>query len=322
MVVDPHPVSDNSYCIETSGIKTVYQVDSHIRLGPMAMPPSRTGLARACAVEASAVLRRSLRRISTEPRRIVSEAAKAENMLAHFERKVAERHTCASCWQRLAHCICPQLASLATRTERVEVIVSQHYKEWGRSSNTARLISQVLPHSSKILVHPLQDEELDRTLRARPSVLLYPSASSVPCDTISHASPSHPVVCDALDDGAPARPAIPLLLLVLDGTWGTVKALARRVLRQHPKLQHVNVSAVIQARGGLAALHPRKETRSDGACTAEATALALEALGERCAARPLLRGLEVLTESVAQRQGGTWVRKLDKRQRQGFRHLD
>ena len=188
---------------------------------------------------------------------------------------------------------------MATSTSQVDVVIAQHYKEYGRPTNTANLLQRVLPHDCRILGHPNESDAFDALVDSR-AVLLYPGENSRPC-----------------------REYLPLsgrvTLLVLDGTWRTVKAMARRVSRVHPTLPRVNISDMLSARDGRAVMHPRAEVKPDGASTAEATALALSALGEDEASAAVMAGLEALNKATAARIGQEyWEMKLADRRRRGL----
>lgn len=221
------------------------------------------------------------------------ESAKATKLLSSFDHRVAAGHACGRCWQPPLHCVCQELAACSSETQTADVVVLQHYKEFGNSSNTANLLTHVLPECCRLLVYPLQLEELDATLRAQPAVLLYPGEGSVPCEALK------------VQSTAPR-----LTLLLLDGTWRCVKAMRRRLMRAYPNMTCVSVSEMLE--GGTAAIHAREETRPGAMCTAEATAQALRALGEHAAA-PVMDGLGVLTRSTANRLGVMWDQKMRKR---------
>jgi len=161
-----------------------------------------------------------------------------------------------------------------------------HYKEVGMHTNTGKLIQSVLP-SSRLLVHPLQELDLECTQRV--PVVLWPGPDSRSVRE--------------LDLPASGR----LTLIALDGTWKQVKSMARK----YSSVQRVHVSEDLAAREKLLTPALRLQTRPLGASTAEAVAIALRTLGESGAAARLFEALALLnahresvlgSERVAQRE--------------------
>ena len=74
------------------------------------------------------------------------DAREVAHAAAHFaanrERMATTR--CMACWVTRAHCMCARLRRLRIRTELVDVLVAVHYKEYGKATNTAKLLPHLL----------------------------------------------------------------------------------------------------------------------------------------------------------------------------------
>ena len=161
----------------------------------------------------------------------------------------------------------------------MDVVIAIHYKELGKIANTAKLVPSVLTNS-QLRIHPTEN----------PSVM----------DAISQAA-THPVVLWPGEGSVPARDYRAqtmhtghITMLVLDGTWRQVKSMARH----YSWLPRVHITDELLAQGA-ARPHLRSEVRQHGACTAEAIAIALSALGEPQCSQPILDAIEELNALAA-----------------------
>ena len=115
----------------------------------------------------------------------------AAHFAANRERMATTR--CMACWVTRAHCMCARLRRLRVSTELVDVLVAVHYKEYGKATNTAKLLPHLLTAAgcgaagqtasaaggSSLCVYPV--EPLQEQLRAAgPTLLLWPGEDSVP----------------------------------------------------------------------------------------------------------------------------------------------
>ena len=120
----------------------------------------------------------------------------AAHYAANRERMATTR--CMACWVTRAHCMCARLRRLRVATELVDVLVAVHYKEYGKATNTAKLLPHLLSAagdgaagdgavghpaaaagSCSLCVYPV--EPLQEQLRAAgPTLLLWPGEGSVP----------------------------------------------------------------------------------------------------------------------------------------------
>ena len=122
----------------------------------------------------------------------------AAHYAANRERMATTR--CMACWVTRAHCMCARLRRLRVATELVDVLVAVHYKEYGKATNTAKLLPHLISSAgdgaagegavghtvaaklagrSSLCVYPV--EPLQEQLRAAgPTLLLWPGEGSVP----------------------------------------------------------------------------------------------------------------------------------------------
>jgi DTW domain-containing protein YfiP len=144
-------------------------------------------------VASGASLARATHRM-VHPREVAHAAA---HFAANRERMATTR--CMACWVTRAHCMCARLRRLRVTTELVDVLVAVHYKEYGKATNTAKLLPHLLSAagdgatgelgaaghtvaaagSCSLCVYPV--EPLQEQLGAAgPTLLLWPGEDSVP----------------------------------------------------------------------------------------------------------------------------------------------
>lgn len=197
---------------------------------------------------------------------------------------MTETHTaepCGHCGRQPPLCVCELLRPVKTRHR---VVVLQHPQEQDRTLGSAPLLDRGLSHcdlrvglSWRNLADALGEEQAP----LRPWAVLYPA--SLP-------KAGRGVIAKSADDGSrphgaylmnargrllPAWPALGGIIL-LDGTWSQAKALWWRNpwLLKLPRLGFVRPPQSIYGR-------VRKEPKPGYLSTLEATAAALEALGEK-----------------------------------------
>lgn len=248
---------------------------------------SATPREMSASMMARAAPRHPLRRIPTfcstarakHAGRVTSELLKASRHMQHFREKVDRGSKCATCWLPPTACMCESLKEQQVSAASVDVVVAMHYKEYGKMANTAKLVREILP-DSQLLVHPTESGSVSNAIARTTShtVLLWPGESSIP----------------ARDYRASAEQPGHITMLALDGTWRQVKSMAR----QYSGLPRVHITDELLAQGA-ARPHLRSEVREHGACTAEAIAIALKALGEPQCSTPILNAIEELNAAAA-----------------------
>ena len=123
--------------------------------------------------------------------------------LKQAQRKRKTKQPCPRCFLNETNCICSKLSILDTKT-RVDLVV--HYKELKRTTNTGRLIAELLSNQH-IWIRGKKDKPLDHSdviSKLYQSLLLYPAddAQELNATFIKTLNPTKP-----------------LQLIVPDGNW-------------------------------------------------------------------------------------------------------
>ncbi|PYC38596.1 DTW domain-containing protein [Pseudomonas soli] len=179
------------------------------------------------------------------------------------------RPRCERCQRPLAHCLCPLIPHLDSRTR---VIVLQHPSETAHALNTARLAALGLVNAELRIGEVFDDLATLLTTPSYRPVLLFPGDEAE--------------VLQAYGQGDD----LPLLLIVPDGTWRK----ARKMLYLNPQLEalpRVTLGAVLPSRYRL-----RKAPEPGAVSTLEAIVQALNVLEAPAGFDALLRPFEALID--------------------------
>ncbi|MBC3422297.1 DTW domain-containing protein [Pseudomonas wayambapalatensis] len=186
------------------------------------------------------------------------------------------RPRCERCQRPLAHCLCPLIPSLDSRTR---VVLLQHPSETSHALNTARLAALGLRNAELVIGEVFEDlPALLATPGYRPA-LLFPGEQAE--------------VVSAYGEGD----ALPLLLIVPDGTWRK----ARKLLYLNPLLgglPRVTLGQVQPSRYRL-----RKAPEEGALSTLEAVVQVLNGLEQPANFDELLRPFEALIEGQISAMG-------------------
>jgi DTW domain-containing protein len=177
---------------------------------------------------------------------------------------------CHRCFLRVAHCICPSIPRVETRST---VLVLRHAKEVWRSSNTGRLAALALPRLSLVTYGSLEQRADFESLVPTDAWLLFPDGPPLQ-------SPPEP--------GAP--------LVVVDGSWKQARSLVHRVPALR-RLRRISLAATPGIR------RIRRPTVEQGMSTLEAIARALEEIEGPEVGRPLSALHEELVRRVWRQRG-------------------
>ncbi|MCO7522113.1 MULTISPECIES: DTW domain-containing protein [unclassified Pseudomonas] len=186
------------------------------------------------------------------------------------------RPRCERCQRPLAHCLCPLIPQLDSRTR---VLVLQHPSETAHALNTARLAALGLVNVELRIGEVFDDLA---TLLATPGyrpVLLFPGDEA------------------EVLQGYGQDNQLPLMLIVPDGTWRK----ARKLLYLNPlleRLPRVTLGHVQPSRYRL-----RKAPQPGALSTLEAVVQALNVLEAPAAFDELLRPFEALIEGQIEAMG-------------------
>ncbi|QVM90042.1 DTW domain-containing protein [Pseudomonas entomophila] len=186
------------------------------------------------------------------------------------------RPRCERCQRPLAHCLCPLIPHLDSRTR---VVVLQHPSETSHALNTARLAALGLANAQLRVGEVFDDlQDLLATPGYRP-VLLFPGERAEVLQAYGN------------DDD------LPLLLIVPDGTWRK----ARKMLYLNPLLEalpRVTLGDVPPSRYRL-----RKAPEPGALSTLEAVVQALNVLEAPVSFDALLQPFEALIEGQIEAMG-------------------
>ncbi|MFJ9992736.1 tRNA-uridine aminocarboxypropyltransferase [Pseudomonas putida] len=186
------------------------------------------------------------------------------------------RPRCERCKRPLDHCLCPLIPALDSRTR---VVLLQHPSETSHALNTARLAALGLRNAELLVGEVFEDlSALLATPGYRPA-LLFPGEQAE--------------VVSAYGEGD----ALPLLLIVPDGTWRK----ARKLLYLNPllaALPRVTLADVAPSRYRL-----RKAPEAGAVSTIEAVVQALNVLEQPANFDELLRPFEALIEGQISAMG-------------------
>jgi len=186
------------------------------------------------------------------------------------------RPRCERCQRPLAHCLCPLIPHLDSRTR---VVVLQHPSETAHALNTARLVALGLVNAELRIGEVFEDlDALLATPGYRPA-LLFPGDEA------------------EVLQGYGQDVDLPLLLIVPDGTWRK----ARKLLYLNSLLEslpRVTLGHVQPSRYRL-----RKAPEPGALSTLEAVVQALNVLEAPAAFDELLRPFEALIEGQIEAMG-------------------
>lgn len=175
---------------------------------------------------------------------------------------------CPRCLRPEAHCLCPLIPSLDSRTR---VLVLQHPSEVNHALNTARLATLGLTNAELIVGEVFADLPALLNQPGYQARLLFPGE-------------------DAQTLRGYGADDQPLLLVVPDGTWRK----ARKLLHLNPLL--ATLPRVTLAQGGVSRYRLRKAPGPGALSTVEAIAQALQVLEAPISFEPLLKPFEALIE--------------------------
>ena len=175
---------------------------------------------------------------------------------------------CPRCQRPEAHCLCPLIPSLDSRTR---VLVLQHPSEVNHALNTARLAALGLTNAELIVGEVFADLPALLNQPGYQARLLFPGEDAQTLQGYG------------ADDQ-------PLLLVVPDGTWRK----ARKLLHLNPLL--ATLPRVTLALGGVSRYRLRKAPGPGALSTVEAIVQALQVLEAPISFEPLLKPFEALIE--------------------------
>jgi DTW domain-containing protein YfiP len=211
-----------------------------------------------------------------------------------------EKNRCSDCFMSKSMCVCERTRAIwaAAPRPRTNIALFYHYKEWGRASNTGKLLSIGLGAEkvkSFVYGNPADEAALNSLLTSRPSAILFPGTTSIPIHTVMASWSS-----SRLESEESQTPkSAPSVLCILDATWTQAFALERVLSPLIPRV----------ALDSLAVQRPseflsRRQSGPTKVSSIEAAALALTELGEPLAVTDCIRrSLQLSVDSMLV-QGG------------------
>jgi len=190
--------------------------------------------------------------------------------LIHSDREMKTEAKCAKCWKEQASCICAQIEPVENG---IEVLILQHPQEAKSPLTTSRLVSLALAHCTHRVGFSWGSLKAALKKEAKPEnwVVLFVGTQKG-SEKILKNKPFE--VVDK--KGNPVSLAGIQGIIVLDGTWKQSKTLWWR----NPWLLKSKRIVLNPSEPSLYG-NLRREPRSGLISTIEATALALDALGEK-----------------------------------------
>jgi len=214
------------------------------------------------------------------------------------------KNRCERCFMSRLICVCRRVEELweGQPRPRTRIAILYHYKEWGRGSNTGKLLEIGLGPGlvqSFIFGNPAHEAALNELLLSRPSAVLYPGPKSVPPQTVL-AQWGQQRDADGHQTGeSPATSALPApVLCLLDGTWTQATSLDKAV---DPRIPRLALDSLISRPSEFLS---RKQSSPTRVSTIEAASLALTQLGEDEAVAECISASLRLSVDAMRVQGG------------------
>ena len=235
-----------------------------------------------------------------------------EGMLARTSRvtmekrdaSMREKRRCEVCFMSKSLCVCKRVREIWAKVPsrpKCRIAIFYHYKEWGRASNTGKLLQIGLGSEfvdSFIYGNPEHEASLSALLTSRPSAILFPGPNSVPISSILESLNSDSDADTATATTAATPTSGPAVLCVLDATWTQAPTLSNALPAAVPRV------ALDQAVSRPSEFLNRKQSTPTRISTVEAAALALEQLGEpKAVVDAIHASLRVSVDSVLLQAG-------------------
>ena len=202
---------------------------------------------------------------------------------------LTERKCCRNCFLLNHFCICSKIVQLFDQSRvKMKIDTFMHYKEWGRASNTGKLLAIGMPSTSRTIIYgdELQQKAYASSLSSMNVAILYPGPTSISISEFVLHNPSF-----SNDSNA--------TICVLDATWSQSHSMNRAL---PPNIPRIRIDEMVQ-RPSLF-LNRKQSATKTKVCTIEAVIYALERFGEsEVSLQPLWESLKISVDAVAQQSG-------------------
>jgi DTW domain-containing protein YfiP len=194
-----------------------------------------------------------------------------EHSTITLEKKIIDRSKgkCEHCFLFFEYCICRQVKDIFNTPNRllenhVHIALYMHFKEYGRASNTGKLLRIGSPTNTSQYIYGQTDQEesLQTLLQSKPSLIIYPSPISRPISEYAHWLSS-----------SSSSTHHPITLCVIDSTWPQSRAMEQRL---HPDIPRVHIDELVTKPSLF--LNRKQSTNKTKISTIEAIMLAIMAL--------------------------------------------
>jgi DTW domain-containing protein YfiP len=236
--------------------------------------------------------------IGPDDGKITMEIVSSETVISR-KHKMKINHTCPKCFLTEIYCLCDYNQKLfqpireeidENRGLNVHFHLFTHYKEWGRASNTGKLLSTGLPDrtSVEIFGNSVDQEYMIDQLSKNPSFVLYPSSESRCIDEFQELF-YHTTVIENK----------PFHICVIDSTWSQSRAMEKVFPVSIPR---VHISNYVNKPSKF--LNRKQSTNPSKISTIESLTMALDALKVSSSVLEIFhKSLEYGVDSLL-RQGG------------------
>ena len=171
---------------------------------------------------------------------------------------------CSKCYLVNSLCICDKVRHIFKgKGTSVQIILYQHFKEYGRPSNTGKLLLIGLENNTELKIFGNIDDENDMINRATsstPSFVLSPGENSIPMSSFRQ------IYKQANGN---------VNLILVDSTWNQASAMLKNIPASIQRV-HIDELSIKSPSQFLS----RKQTSDTKTSTIEAFALALQALDD------------------------------------------
>ncbi len=225
----------------------------------------------------------------------------ASHCISQKSKMMSDCHRCPNCFLSLMYCVCGNIRSIyssslitldATRDHQhninrnINYHIYMHFKEWGRASNTGKILPICIPDKASIEIYGIQQdfEKLSLILQSKPSLILYPTADARPISEYKNWLDEH--------NGD-------VHICVIDSTWIQSHAMEKSLPSNVPR---VKIDEMIF--GPSKFLNRKQSINKSKVSTIESVIMALRALGlSEEELSPLEKSFEYSVDAML-RQGG------------------
>jgi DTW domain-containing protein YfiP len=142
--------------------------------------------------------------------------------------KLQQSNRCTDCFMTKGLCICSQIKSLFADSGDhfdANILLFMHHREWGRASNTGKLLQIGLPKKCTLTIYGVEEQQnkmIEKLINSK-SVVLYPCKTSVPISNYKE--------WFSLNDNAN--------ICILDATWPQSHSMEQCIPQHIPRV-HIN----------------------------------------------------------------------------------